>query len=138
MLKLKPEERADAGGMLNHPWLRDALGLEMWFWNDQLVVQVKIFLVGQEKFLLLPNNQCLLTIIIIIITIIINQIRNYNCNNHANIPMQVVLVIKANLSIIRVKKLQFTINKFVSHIRFFFLFFFALNNLQNLFVYVFV
>lgn len=28
MLKLKPEERADAGGMLNHPWLRDALGLE--------------------------------------------------------------------------------------------------------------
>ncbi|CAI5757828.1 unnamed protein product [Candida verbasci] len=28
MLNLQPEERADAGGMLNHPWLRDALGLE--------------------------------------------------------------------------------------------------------------
>ncbi|KAI3403673.2 SKY1 [Candida oxycetoniae] len=28
MLALKPEDRADAGGMLNHPWLRDALGLE--------------------------------------------------------------------------------------------------------------
>ncbi|CAK9438151.1 uncharacterized protein LODBEIA_P24440 [Lodderomyces beijingensis] len=28
MLTLRPEERADAGGMLNHPWLRDALGLE--------------------------------------------------------------------------------------------------------------
>ncbi|KAI5955939.1 SKY1 [Candida jiufengensis] len=28
MLNLQPEERADAGGMINHPWLRDALGLE--------------------------------------------------------------------------------------------------------------
>lgn len=28
MLKLQPEMRADAGGMLNHPWLSDALGLE--------------------------------------------------------------------------------------------------------------
>ena len=28
MLTLRPEERADAGGMINHPWLRDALGLE--------------------------------------------------------------------------------------------------------------
>lgn len=28
MLTLQPEMRADAGGMLNHPWLSDALGLE--------------------------------------------------------------------------------------------------------------
>lgn len=28
MLQLQPEERADAGGMINHPWLRDALALE--------------------------------------------------------------------------------------------------------------
>ncbi|KAG7661027.1 uncharacterized protein J8A68_005399 [[Candida] subhashii] len=28
MLKIVPEERADAGGMLNHRWLSDALGLE--------------------------------------------------------------------------------------------------------------
>ncbi|KAI5955414.1 SKY1 [Candida margitis] len=28
MLALQPEERADAGGMINHPWLRDALALE--------------------------------------------------------------------------------------------------------------
>lgn len=28
MLSLQPESRADAGGMINHPWLSDALGLE--------------------------------------------------------------------------------------------------------------
>lgn len=28
MLALNPEHRADAGGMVNHPWLSDALGLE--------------------------------------------------------------------------------------------------------------
>lgn len=28
MLTLQPENRADAGGMLNHPWLSDAIGLE--------------------------------------------------------------------------------------------------------------
>lgn len=28
MLALQPESRADAGGMINHPWLSDALGLE--------------------------------------------------------------------------------------------------------------
>ncbi|ODV69442.1 kinase-like protein [Hyphopichia burtonii NRRL Y-1933] len=28
MLSLQPESRADAGGMVNHPWLNDALGLE--------------------------------------------------------------------------------------------------------------
>lgn len=28
MLTLQPENRADAGGMVNHPWLSDALGLE--------------------------------------------------------------------------------------------------------------
>lgn len=28
MLTLQPEKRADAGGMVNHPWLSDALGLE--------------------------------------------------------------------------------------------------------------
>lgn len=28
MLALQPELRADAGGMINHPWLSDALGLE--------------------------------------------------------------------------------------------------------------
>ncbi|GEQ72326.1 hypothetical protein JCM33374_g6013 [Metschnikowia sp. JCM 33374] len=28
MLTLQPETRADAGGMINHPWLSDALGLE--------------------------------------------------------------------------------------------------------------
>lgn len=28
MLSLQPESRADAGGMVNHPWLSDALGLE--------------------------------------------------------------------------------------------------------------
>lgn len=28
MLQLQPEDRADAGGMINHPWLRDALALE--------------------------------------------------------------------------------------------------------------
>lgn len=28
MLQIEPEERADAGGMINHPWLRDALALE--------------------------------------------------------------------------------------------------------------
>ncbi|WPK23034.1 hypothetical protein PUMCH_000258 [Australozyma saopauloensis] len=28
MLTLQPDQRADAGGMLNHPWLSDALGLE--------------------------------------------------------------------------------------------------------------
>lgn len=28
MLVIQPELRADAGGMLNHPWLSDALGLE--------------------------------------------------------------------------------------------------------------
>lgn len=28
MLQLQPELRADAGGMVNHPWLSDALGLE--------------------------------------------------------------------------------------------------------------
>lgn len=28
MLSLQPENRADAGGMINHPWLSDALGLE--------------------------------------------------------------------------------------------------------------
>ncbi|OBA24303.1 kinase-like protein [Metschnikowia bicuspidata var. bicuspidata NRRL YB-4993] len=28
MLTLQPEMRADAGGMINHPWLSDALGLE--------------------------------------------------------------------------------------------------------------
>ncbi|KAM9908443.1 hypothetical protein OXX79_000362 [Metschnikowia pulcherrima] len=28
MLTLQPEARADAGGMINHPWLSDALGLE--------------------------------------------------------------------------------------------------------------
>lgn len=28
MLTLQPETRADAGGMVNHPWLSDALGLE--------------------------------------------------------------------------------------------------------------
>lgn len=28
MLTLLPEDRADAGGMINHPWLSDALGLE--------------------------------------------------------------------------------------------------------------
>ncbi|KAG5421526.1 SKY1 [Candida metapsilosis] len=28
MLQVQPEERADAGGMINHPWLRDALALE--------------------------------------------------------------------------------------------------------------
>lgn len=28
MLALQPEKRADAGGMVNHPWLSDALGLE--------------------------------------------------------------------------------------------------------------
>lgn len=28
MLAIKPEARADAGGMINHPWLSDSLGLE--------------------------------------------------------------------------------------------------------------
>ena len=28
MLELNPKRRADAGGMSNHPWLRDAKGLE--------------------------------------------------------------------------------------------------------------
>lgn len=28
MLAINPEKRADAGGMVNHPWLSDALGLE--------------------------------------------------------------------------------------------------------------
>lgn len=28
MLQIQPEMRADAGGMVNHPWLNDALGLE--------------------------------------------------------------------------------------------------------------
>ncbi|CUM64389.1 uncharacterized protein PRCAT00001991001 [Priceomyces carsonii] len=28
MLSIQPESRADAGGMVNHPWLSDALGLE--------------------------------------------------------------------------------------------------------------
>ncbi|EGV65911.1 serine/threonine protein kinase, CMGC [Yamadazyma tenuis] len=28
MLTTQPEQRADAGGMINHPWLSDALGLE--------------------------------------------------------------------------------------------------------------
>lgn len=28
MLSINPEKRADAGGMLNHPWLSDAIGLE--------------------------------------------------------------------------------------------------------------
>lgn len=28
MLTLQPDQRADAGGMVNHPWLNDALGLE--------------------------------------------------------------------------------------------------------------
>lgn len=28
MLRLNPQERADAGGMVNHPWLRDTVGLE--------------------------------------------------------------------------------------------------------------
>lgn len=28
MLRLDPQERADAGGMVNHPWLRDTVGLE--------------------------------------------------------------------------------------------------------------
>lgn len=28
MLSLQPDTRADAGGMINHPWLSDALGLE--------------------------------------------------------------------------------------------------------------
>jgi serine/threonine-protein kinase SRPK3 len=28
MLNVNPEKRADAGGMLNHPWLSDAIGLE--------------------------------------------------------------------------------------------------------------
>ncbi|ODQ78494.1 hypothetical protein BABINDRAFT_65165 [Babjeviella inositovora NRRL Y-12698] len=28
MLNLSPEKRADAGGMVNHPWLSDAIGLE--------------------------------------------------------------------------------------------------------------
>ena len=28
MLELDPRKRADAGGLVNHPWLRDALGME--------------------------------------------------------------------------------------------------------------
>lgn len=28
MLEIDPSKRADAGGMVNHPWLRDALGME--------------------------------------------------------------------------------------------------------------
>lgn len=35
MLKTDPKERADAGGMVNHPWLKDTLGMEKVFVADR-------------------------------------------------------------------------------------------------------
>ena len=39
MLSLVPEKRADAGGMSNHKWLADTLGLEQVSLNDRKVGQ---------------------------------------------------------------------------------------------------
>lgn len=122
MLKLKPEERADAGGMLNHPWLRDALGLE------NVVLERPVGGSGEDipgwsREISTTTQQSMSS-------------NNHNHNNNYNHQSDQELQLqqsrkysnassfghKANLSIIRVKKkLQFTINKFVSHIRFFFL-----------------
>ena len=43
MLQLDPKKRADAGGLVNHPWLKDTLGME-----DVTVMDRRLYASGED------------------------------------------------------------------------------------------